>query len=851
MSNKKSPIIKVPEVALVILMGISGSGKSSFARKHFLPTEIISSDQCRALVADDENDQSVSSQAFELVHFIAAQRLALHKLAVIDATSVQPESRKGLVTLARKHHALLHIIALDVPYETCRARNDARVDRDFGERVLRTQHANFRRSLRSLRKEGFHNVTILKGVENIDNVSIERQPLLNNRKWDHGPFDIIGDVHGCIDELIVLLAQLGYSYDSNRHVATHPEGRTAVYVGDLVGRGPDSIAVLRLVMNMVVANSALCVPGNHDMKLLRALQGRNVSKTHGLAETLEQFESQSDDFKKEVERFLYGLVSHLVLDDGKLVVAHAGLREDMHGGASGAVKAFALYGDTTGETDEFGLPVRHAWANEYRGRALVAYGHIATQRAEFVNETICLDTGCVYGGSLTALRYPERELVSTAANRMYYEPIRPLATNSRVAVDGQFDLDISDVIGKRQVQTGLAGFVTIREENSIAALEVMSRFAIDPRWLAYLPPTMAPTATSSLPDYLEHPAEAFELFAQDNVRNVICEEKHMGSRAVIVVCKEDHVAQRRFGLQAPHGGGAVATRTGRPFFTGREIESQVLSSFRDALTKSALWEELATDWLIFDAEILPWSLKAEDLLRRQYAAVGAAGIQALNAEMASLEQAVARGLPLQAVYAQKTSRCKDVAGFVAAYRQYCWTTHNIDDIKIAPFQILAGEKHVHALRSHDWHIEIINRICDINETLFRRTRNRIVQLDDECSVQGATEWWELLTAAGGEGMVVKPLEVVAKGEKGLIKPGIKCRGREYLRIIYGPEYTEPFNLERLRKRGLGKKRSLAVREFALGIESLTRFVDHEPLHRVHEAVFGVLALESEAVDPRL
>lgn len=324
----------------------------------------------------------------------------------------------------------------------------------------------------------------------------------------------------------------------------------------------------------------------------------------------------------------------------------------------------------------------------------------------------------------------------------------------------------------------------------------------------------------------------------------------MGSRAVVVVCRDEAAAARRFTTDRASFG-VIHTRTGRPFFENPSDETTMLERVRRAITQAGLWEELHTDWLILDCELLPWSAKAEELLRTQYAAVGAAATASLSAERTVLEQALARGVDVAALVTSNVERCSMVEGFVDAYRRYCWEVATLDDLKFAPFQVLAGEGENYAMRSHLWHLELLSRLVATDETTFRLTRHVVVNLNDESSIDFATTWWRTLTDEGGEGMVVKPVEVVAQGPKGLIQPGIKCRGREYLRIIYGPEYTQSHNLERLRRRGLGLKRSLAIREFALGIEALNRFVADEPLHKVHECVFGVLALESEPVDPRL
>ena len=322
-----------------------------------------------------------------------------------------------------------------------------------------------------------------------------------------------------------------------------------MFVGDYGDRGPDTPGVLRLVMAMAEAGTAICLPGNHDIKLVRKLKGRDVQITHGLAETLQQLDTQPDAFSDQVRDFLDRLVSHVVLDDGALVVAHAGTKLSYQGRSSGRVRDFALFGDTTGETDDFGLAVRLEWARDYRGQAAVVYGHTPVGEPEWVNNTVNIDTGCVFGGRLTALRWPERELVSVPAHETYYEPIRPLAIPGPAIEDRPaFVLDIEDVAGKRIVETELTRTVTIREENAAAALEVISRFATDPRWLIYLPPTMAPPATSQRADLLEHPEDAFAEYRREGIGQVICEEKHMGSRAVVIVCRDEQTARDRFGV---------------------------------------------------------------------------------------------------------------------------------------------------------------------------------------------------------------------------------------------------------------------------------------------------------------
>ena len=839
--------IEVPELGLVVLVGASGSGKSTFAHRHFKATEVVSSDQCRALVSDDENDQSVSATAFALLHDIIDKRLQVGRLTVVDATSAKREDRKSLLELARKWDVLTTAIVFDLPVEVCFERNQQRSDRTTPEHAIKRQHKAIRRSTRGLRKERFNRVHVIDTVEKLESVQVQRNKLWTDRRDDPGPFDIIGDIHGCAEELVALLAQLGYN--TSRTPIHHPDGRRALFLGDLVDRGPASDRVLEIVMEMVDAGSALCILGNHENKLSRALAGRKVTVSHGLAETLEQLEARPPDFREKVTAFIDSLVSHYILDDGRLVVAHAGLPERYQGRSSGRVRSIALYGDTDGETDDFGLPVRYPWAEEYRGSATVVYGHTPVPDAEWLNNTICLDTGAVFGGRLTALRWPEKELVAVDAEREYYEPIRPLVEEP--VERPPLLLDVNDVLGKHYVETSLARRVTIDAERSSAAIEVMSRFATDPRWLVHLPPTMAPVATSKRPDFLEHPDDAFAYFSKAGATEVVCEEKHMGSRAVLIFARSQDAAHERFGITNA-AAGVIVTRTGRPFFDDIATTTDLLDGVRASIDAVGLWDTLQTDWLVLDAELLPWSAKAVELLKSQYAATGAAATAMLSSASTLLSTAAERGVDgLDDVLSRTTGRLGHAERYIDAYRQYCWETDGLAGIEIAPFQILAAEGEVLARRPHRWHLDHIDKLVAHNSDLFRHTERRFIELADEGAVAEATAWWLESTEEGGEGMVVKPAETIMTNKSGLILPGVKCRGREYLRIIYGPEYLEPSNLERLRDRSLGRKRSLAVREFALGIEALDRFVAREHLYRTHQCVFGVLALESEPVDPRL
>ncbi len=486
----------------------------------------------------------------------------------------------------------------------------------------------------------------------------------------------------------------------------------------------------------------------------------------------------------------------------------------------------------------------------------MVYGHTPVPEPVWLNNTVNIDTGCVFGGRLTALRYPEQRIVSVPARRTYYEPARPFLPEqarepARLAQHADDDvLDLADVVGKRLIDTRLKPKITIREENAAAALEIMSRFALDPKWLVYLPPTMSPPETSKREGLLEHPDEVFAFYRKEGIAQVICEQKHMGSRAVVVLCRDEGVSQKRFGVVEP-ALGAVYTRTGRRFFADEELERAFLGRLGSAAESCGLWQDLETDWLCLDSELMPWSAKAQDLLRAQYAPVGDAGVRALAAEQAALAQAQARVAGLDELAERVGARLGAVRSYRDAYRRYCWPVHSLADLKLAPFHLLASEGAVHTGKPHTWHMDRIADLCVADPGLLLPTPFRVVDLADETSCAEATAWWDELTAEGREGMVVKSLDFIAEGRRGVTQPAMKCRGSEYLRIIYGPEYLLPANLGRLRERSVKAKRSLAFREFALGLEALERFVRHEPLRRTHECVFGVLALESEPVDSRL
>jgi protein phosphatase len=402
-----------PDPSLILLVGASGSGKSTFAARHFLPTEIISTDLCRAMVCDDENDQAVNGEAFSLLKTILQLRLRKGRLTVVDSNNLRFEDRRRLLQLGRQHDTLVSAVLLDTPPEICLSRNAQRSPGRAVSTPLMTRQARlFDLVCQEVLREKYHCVYRLSPSE-ADQATVQRSRLRSHRQDLSGPFDIIGDLHGCATELEQLLEKLGY------RTGRHPRGRRVVFLGDFTDRGPRNLDCYQIVSGMVAQDQALAVIGNHDAKLLRYLEGRNVQLSHGLEKTVAELEQTDPLYRARLKEFLESLPSHYLLDGGRLAVAHAGIKEAYQGRASKRVRLFCIYGDTTGKLDPHGLPVRRDWAQHYRGATRVVYGHTPVQQAVWRNRTINIDTGCVFGGRLTALRYPELELVEVPALQQY------------------------------------------------------------------------------------------------------------------------------------------------------------------------------------------------------------------------------------------------------------------------------------------------------------------------------------------------------------------------------------------------------------------------------------------------
>ena len=846
--------ITVTEPGLVLLVGCIGSGKTTLANRLFAGHEIVSLDAYREIVSGSRRDLSATPDAVAVAAEVVERRLKRRLLTVVDATNVRSEDRRVWTGIAARTHSLVTAIVLDPGQGHCQRMAEARDGEHYSPRAVAQQHATLARDRRRLKFDGIRNIITLEDPAEIASATLVRRPTWNDLRQETGPFDIVGDIHGMTDELEELLRRLGWHLEwsddgsERRPNLHHPDGRKLVFVGDACDRGPRSLDALLIMEAAVKEGRGFAVASNHDERLKRWLEGRDVAITHGLDTTIAELEGSPVELRQRLSRFIDGLQGHLVFDSGKLAVAHAGLQEDMILGASKEVRQFAVFGPM-GQPGKDGRPVRVDWADEYRGSTHVVYGHTVVDEPVWHNRTICIDTGAVYGGSLTALRWPEKQVVQVSAKSQHAVLDNP--PFSRKKVDDPALIGFSDVSGKKHVETSLMGRVTVDAQHMAGALEQMSRHTIDPRWLVYIPPTMSPVEASSQGSFLEHPDQAFDYYRRQGLSEVVVEAKHMGSRALVLVCRDADVARERFG--ATDGSiGHVWSRSGRAFFSDADRHA-VLAAISDAAGRS-LFNTLGSDWLLLDCEIMPWNTKAADLIGKQFAPTGkAAGMSAMLAADA-LRRSMERGVEgLESLGTHFLQRFENASKFDKVWRGYCWEAPSLAEIRIAPFHVLASEGRVHGDVRHVDHLRWAEELAEAQQgSLLDKTEHLVVDLADEASVEAARMMWLERTEAGAEGVVVKPHALtVSKGERSIVQPALKVRGRDYLRIIYGPDYDLLENLSRLRERAIGSKRKRALSQAALGIEALERLVRREPIRRIHECVFAAVALDSDPLDPRL
>ncbi len=712
----------IPEFALIILIGTTGSGKTTFAKRHFKSSEILSSSHLRALIAGREDAIEVAAEAFELLLSIAGKRLARRLLTVIDASNLLPEVRKALLALA-KDWDVMPIALVFAPPEPVR---NSTLSHRYGPALLSHQRLQFQQTMRLLPYENFACIHVFENYEASENETVRRRPLGCDRHDLSGPFDIIGDVHGCWEELIELFDCLGYTFTSKNGSlrVVPPNGRKALFLGDLIDRGPGSLESLLCAIEMVKHGDALMLPGNHEEKLIRHLSGKKVTPDHGFQETMQALEESSPELQQELLHFLKALPSHYVLDQGRLVAAHAGMKERYQGRDSGRVRAFALYGATTGERDEFGLPIRSNWALDYWGRALVVYGHTPVRQPLWLNRSVNIDTGCVFGGSLSALRYPELTIVSVPAKQVYTQPKKFLEISEDESASQQ-ERDLIDPIDPTLPADTLIGPLFCNPGNIDFPLEALGSSPLDLQALSSLPIKYSHFATGH-----EALKEAFDYYLSHGIKRLYCRQRMGGLQVLILLCRNERIAKKRFHLYSPTIGICYNQQLQEPFLPYHLLGIQFFERLHEAVSRAYLWERLETSWLLLEGELFPLSMAHSPLSSSK------------------------------------------------SYLEHDWPLQGVDSLRFYPTHFHASENQHLLEQAIDWQEEVLSALRHQDPHLLRAPHSIVVHLKEAYSKESAMQWWSTLIDEGGEGCYLyatqSPIQLIHQR----VLPVLYCQAHE-------------------------------------------------------------------------
>lgn len=861
--------IGLPHAGIVLLIGPSNSGKSTLLNQlieqnEISASEIVSSDAFRLAVSDQDfigwasrpqdeaavlmdQYQEISKEAFAMMDAVIEARCRLNKTVFVDATHLWADDRAKYIRLAKKNNVPITAIVLDLPERVLLDRDENR-ENPRGKRRIKQQFQVFRNEKRSIKKEGFSSVYTIKETHGLE---FFKHP--NPLEADIGAgIDLIGDIHGCFSEFIRLLLKLGYQ-ENEDGLYIHPNGRKFVSVGDVMSRGPESIETMQFFDLHIKADLAYMVDSNHGWKIARWLDGRDVVLSHGDEKVEAEFlhfeklngNEEALALKQKLKELLLSAPSHLVFKKNGvpvLVCTHAGIKDAFIGKDSESVSDFCRYGDTGGFAAD-GKPIRNDWTVSHANRLLIVWGHDPKPKPLMINNTINIDQGAVFGGELTAYRYPEREFVAVKAEQDYSGmQDNPLVEWEKNRLNPP---NISKFLHGYSVQTEELGEVKVYEDVIKPAIDAVSHYTVPIEQLVYIPPTMSPTPKpSSLDGYLEHPKEAIEYFRSNGVQTMIAEKKHMGSRAILFLFKNREAAEKHTGIPTL---GTIYTRTGKRFFE-KAIEENLVGHLNSELHRKNYFENHETDYVLFDAEIMPWNLKAKELISSQYAHVAENALLDRSILQDKLTAGIALNTGLQDWLEEYEQKLGNAEIFNGVFQKYCWEVESLQAIQIAPFHVLAHSGQTFFDKPHAWHMQMNRQLAEGSD-LFVETEFKMIT--DEASEQEVIDWWEAITEDGHEGLIIKPEFYIPRHKGKLLQPAIKVRGRKYLSIIYGMDYLEAKNLSRLKNRNTGKKQKLALKEFALGIEGLLRYRNGESLERVHECVLATLAMESDPVDPRL
>ncbi|MDF2606644.1 MAG: polynucleotide kinasephosphatase [Bacillales bacterium] len=843
--------MQIPHSGIVLLIGPSNSGKSTFLNdlimiEVILASEVVSSDDFRLMISDidfiewknrpkDESDAlqdlytRISVEAFALMDTVVEARCRLNKLTFVDATHLQHGDRKKYIDMARRNHVPIVAIVMNIPEDILLTRDSNR-DHPRGMRRVKQQYQRFIIERKSFKDEGF---SLIYYVDEYENPSIVRQknPLELNVG---GGIDFIGDINGCYNEMISLLSKLGYRENENR-LFVHSNGRKFVSIGNVMSSGPESLKSIIFLKRHVDSNLAYMVDSNNGNELAKWINEDNKSIDQKLASDFEAYKMEHgiekiEELKEELKQFLFNSPSHYVFTENGvqiLVCSHAGIKDHYIGKQSPRISEFCRGGDNNSEE----------WYLEHKINLLIVWGHYLKQYPLIENNTVNINQGAVYGGNLTAFRYPEREVVSMKSAMNYSgEEKNPLIELESMRL---VPPNIHKLIDGYRIQTESFGSILVYPDLVRHAIETVSHSTIPIEQMVYIPPTTSPTPyTSRLDCYLEHPSEAFDYYRSNGVSTMIVTKKKMGNRGVLFLFKDIESAVKYTGIESL---GVIYTSNGSRFFE-ENVERILVSRIVGDLVENNYFKMYETDFVLIDVEIMPWNLKAKE----QISLYSNISDNAMLDRTKLIEKMVSSKNPqLHELLDEYSLKLENVKKFKGVFQTYCLKEFDMKEIQIELLNIIAHSSETFFDKPQSWHIEMGRELASYSN-LFLETEFKLV--NDVESETEVIKWWEDISCSGYEGIVIKPND---DSVEKLLQPAIKVRGRDFLRIIYGMDYLLPDNLKRLKKRNTRKKQKQAINEFSLGVEGVRRFVAGESLERVHECVLGVLAQQADQVDPRL
>lgn len=834
---------RIPDPALIVISGGNRDARQEVTQRLFAKEERMFVDDLYQWIPEIKNPgaNSVDTDLEEVFLSIIRLRLKRNRMTVIDIEGRSRSFRSELVRLGKRYHLEPVWIVL------CSEGNPPA--------------ENFERTCR---QEGFREVWFadVEQTQKLEVVRTKSPTLFLNWK---GPFDIIGDVHGCFEELLSLLKELGYSWEGD---PWNPEAglklqtasrRFPVFVGDLVDRGPYPKETLKLVMHLCRTGQAGAVPGNHDEKIARALSGVQFRKRdEDFARTLKLASADGDEFMEAVAEWIHSMPSHMVLDEGKLVVAHAGSKRSHHGRNSKSIREFCLYGATTGKTDELGLPERLNWAAEYDGSAWVIYGHTPVSAPRWENRTVNIDTGCAYGGYLTALRYPEMETVSEPSRKEYavskrYLPLnhvlrrklasqeKPLSSvenheNAAIAggffVGGKKYQSWEDFIGLEEVDAGRRGVIALRGEKVRAAIDWLKANHWSEDIEGFVPPSVVAAEANSTSSELECPSSVFRYLKNNRSTMAVCSSWIPGPISIVKLKRESSNGVKR---------------------------GSILERLEKALSNSGFWERSSANQALFEMVIddragrgrqKSSERKLKDWVQESQA-LAEVGMFDTRAILERLNRAMEHGNDLVALTARYQKTRERLVRFSH------WADSVLDSsnpsVCIHQMRLLATDQEVVLEQDHDRQEFLLgyDSLREKDPKLFLERRIHRVILEDAVAMEQAIEQWKQETAGGAWGWQICPFEGAPAGKRGWIQPAIQCRGIEALQRLYGLDFVQDEQFETTRRRCIAARRTQAAKEWALAFEWLKRWKNGDPVWRLHECLVGILAVKAEPTDPRL